>query len=757
VNPQATRFLNAFWPLPNGQIFGDTGFFSFAAAQPTTENYLTVRVDHKLSEKDNLDGVYYYDHSHFTTDDEFNNKTTTTLVNRQYVALEENHIFSSTTVNDFRAGYNRFADGAPASATAINPAAANASFGSLLGESAAAINIGGLTGFSGGLSSAGVQDHFWYNYQFYDDVQVSKGIHSIKFGGDIERDELNVFDCGGCGGQYTFNTLSDFLTNNPASVRVQAGLGDTARIRQSIFGLYIQDDARLRPNLTVNVGLRWQMTTVPTEINGKITNLRNLTDALPHEGGPLFRNNTKRDFEPRVGFAWDPFRTGKTSVRGGFGFYDQLNPAGFFENAFASSWPLSLTGSSATPPGSFPTGAQAVIAGLLTTPTDRQVHHVDFNPGRSYVMQWNVSLQHEIVPNFTTLIGYVGSHGVHGLASVDDSDIVLPIRSSIGYLWPCVAPGLPFVPAGTTPPPGLKPGCNGIGSGQRMNTNIGRDNSEFFDNSSLYDGLELQLTKRMSHGFQAQGSFVWSKAIDTSSGGVVSDASTNGISSLLHFVDSRLTKARSDFDTPRVLTLNYVWDIPTSKSFTGIEGTALGGWELGGIFTASDGQPFTAILAGDSLGLNSLDPFGYPDRLTSPGCGSLINPGNVTDYIKLQCFAVAPAVNVGGTYHLRLGTERRNIIPGPGLANFDFSVIKNTHVPRISESFNVQLRAEFFNIFNRSNFQPPVDNRTIMDPSVAGFGIVPVDPATVIIPGTGAIDKTTTTSRQIQFALKIIW
>ena len=268
----------------------------------------------------------------------------------------------------------------------------------------------------GVLSSAGVQEHFWYNYQVYDDVQVSKGIHSIKFGGGIERDEHNVFDSGGCGGQYTFNSLSDFLTNKPASVRVQAGLGDTAQIRQSIFGLYIQDDARLRPNFTLNLGLRWEMSTVPTEVNGRIANLMNLTDALPHEGDPLFHNNTKRNFEPRVGFAWDPFRNGKTSVRGGFGFYDQLNPAGFFENAFASSWPLSLTGSSATPPGSFPGGAQTVIGGLLTTPTDRQVHHVDFNPGRSYVMQWNVSLQHEITSNLTALIGYVGSHGVHGLS-----------------------------------------------------------------------------------------------------------------------------------------------------------------------------------------------------------------------------------------------------------------------------------------------------------------------------------------------------
>jgi hypothetical protein len=361
------------------------------------------------------------------------------------------------------------------------------------------------------------------------------------------------------------------------------------------------------------------------------------------------------------------------------------------------------------------------------------------------------------MPNLTALIGYVGNHGVHGMAVDDDSDIVPPISSPVGYLWPCVAPGLPFVPAGTTPPPGLSPGCNGIGSGQRLNPNVGDLRNVVFANSSLYDGLQLQVSKRMSHGFQAQGSFVWSKGIDMASGTLVGDSVTNGLTSGLFFVNPKLTHAVSDFNQPRVLTLNYVWDIPTPKSLNGFAGGVLGGWEVGGIFSASDGLPFTPLLAGDPVGLNSQDPSDFPDRLRGPGCGSLINPGNVTNYIKLQCFSVSPAANVGGTYYVRYGNAGRNILPGPGLEDLDFSVIKNTHVPRISESFNVQFRAELFNVSNRSNFLPPVDNNVILDPSVAGFGIVPADPATDRVSGAGAIDKTATTSRQIQFALKIIW
>jgi hypothetical protein len=275
-----------------------------------------------------------------------------------------------------------------------------------------------------------------------------------------------------------------------------------------------------------------------------------------------------------------------------------------------------------------------------------------------------------------------------------------------------------------------------------------------YRNSSLYDGLHLQLTKRISHGFQVQGSFTWSKSIDTNSGGIVGDWLLNGISSSA-FYDPRLTKGLSDYHVPRVLSINYLWYVPTPK--TGFAKEILSGWMLGGNFSASDGVPFTPVLVGDPLGTNSHDPFGYPDRLTGPGCNSLSNSGNVTNYIKLQCFAVPPAVNVGGTYYQRRGNGGRNIIRGPALQTLDLSVVKNTPVRRISETFNVQFRAEMFNVLNRANFSPPIDTEFIMDPSIAGFGIVPANPQTNYVSNAGAIDATTTPSRQIQFALKLIW
>jgi hypothetical protein len=153
----------------------------------------------------------------------------------------------------------------------------------------------------------------------------------------------------------------------------------------------------------------------------------------------------------------------------------------------------------------------------------------------------------------------------------------------------------------------------------------------------------------------------------------------------------------------------------------------------------------TALIAGDAIGENNSDALSYPNRLSTPGCQSLVNPGNVDNYIKLECFAPTTPVLFQGSYWLTGGNAGRNTIPGPGLRTLDVSLFKNNYVKRFSESFNAQFRFEAFNVFNRPNFSPPTDNEFLFDQSG-----VPVD-------GAGAINLTTTTSRQLQVALKIIW
>jgi hypothetical protein len=783
VDPTVAGYLNEFYPLPNGANFGDTGFFTYAAAQVMTENYFTIRVDHHISDKDTLSGTYFYDFANVQTGDEFGTKALQDLTHRQFATVEESHIFRPNLFNDLRVGYNRVVDGVPGAAIGLKPSATDTSFGFIPGFDSGQIRVGGLATFTGGATAAPHNSHIWGAYQLYDDVEWTKGAHSIKFGGAIERDLADQVQAGGQQ-IYSFTNLSNFLTNKPKSAIIGVGQA-TPHTRQSIVGVYLMDDWRIRPNLTVNLGLRWEMSTVPTEVNNEIANIVNPTDPLPTvgnlplslckvcptypAGAPLYRNYSPLHGDPRIGFAWDPFRSGKTSIRGGFGIYDQLlylgssvtNYGGFpYNNSQPGTTVTQLA------PGSFPDASPFLAFGTNPDPTDISFQHIETNPKWAYVLQWNLSIQHAITPSLTATIGYVGSHGVHGGLENDDANVVLPLVTPLPgtseYLWPCQAPGLPFVPEGNTPPAGLLPGCNGIGTGTRFNTNVGRMRVELFnDGSSHYDGLLVGVTKRLSHGFQAQGSFTYSRSTDVASDSQVSDSYQNGITSPIFNTfnfNHRLAYGPSDFDQTRVLTLSLVWDIPTPKSFTGFSEAALGGWELGGIFHASDGQPFTAQLAGDAVGDNSSDPIGYPDRLNGPGCQSLVNPGNVQNYIKLQCFTLPSVVSYQGTPYLRFGNEGRNAIWGPGLETFDLSLVKNTHVRRISESFNAQFRVEFFNLLNRANFFPPIDNEIIMDPSIPGFGISsPAATTSAIIPGAGAIDKTTTTSRQIQLALKLLW
>ena len=209
------------------------------------------------------------------------------------------------------------------------------------------------------------------------------------------------------------------------------------------------------------------------------------------------------------------------------------------------------------------------------------------------------------------------------------------------------------------------------------------------------------------------------------------------------------------------MVLSGLWRVPTPR-FSGPASWVTKGWELGTILKVSDGVPFTPTFGtdGDPQGLNSSDPWAFPNRLSGPGCSTLVNPGNPNNYIKTQCFAVptAPsaafyAANCDPTlgvfpqcFNLR-GNAGRNILTGPGIVNLDFSLFKNNYISRISENFNIQFRAEFFNVLNHANFAVPVtpNNTDIFDSTGAPTGVA------------GLLTSTTTTAREIQFALKVIW
>jgi len=760
VDPLVKPYL-AFYPLPNGAVSGDTGIYSFAGSAITTENYFTTRLDHKISDKDNLAGSYMYDNSPSSQNDEFNNKMIFTKTRRQLVSLEENHVFQSALMNSFRLGYHREYAAAPSGSKAINPLAADTSLGYVPGDTVGFIGVPGLTFFTGGLSTQTPAEYNWNSWQIYDNVFLTKGIHTLKFGANVERIIDNQSTPSQPGGDFEFDSLAHFLTNQPLSLIADApGTVSRRRMRETLFGAYMQDDMHLLSNLTLNLGLRYEMATVPSEISGRLASLPSLTAPAVVVHSPLFANPTLRDFEPRVGFAWDPFHDAKTAVRGGFGMFDvQIFPANL-RHTVDGTVPFyqSVNGSNLAP-GSFGPASDpnAAYRTLSADPTSQRAAFIDQHPKRNYVMQWNLNIQRSFPANITGMIAYVGSRAVHNLMQTDDSSIVLPMtKTADGYLWPCGPDGLGnacavgFLPTGTQ--------ANPVPT-SRINQNFGRVPATLWDSDAVFHAMEVQVQKRFSHGLSGQVSYTWGRTIDTASGSTDGDQFRNGLSSQ-YFFDSRIRRGPSDFNQTHNVVVSYTWELPNPKNLPSVLSWAASGWEFGGIFQASTGLPFTATIAPDPLGVNSTDPYDFPNIVH--GCNPVHGGLN---YLNLNCFALpaatpdiaamcAPFIGTGtpqapqfpGTCANLLGNGGRNSIVGPGLINFDLSLFKNNRIESISDLFNIQFRVEAFNVLNRTNFNPPTANNQVFNADGTSGGLTP-----------GLLDTTSTTSRQVQVALKVIW
>lgn len=729
----------AFWPAYNAGLVGaDLGNFDIATTNVASENFVTTRIDRKLSDKDSISGTYFLDKGLNISPDTMNQWLVGNKSFRTMITVAETHVFSNSLVNSVRGGYNRIQEYSNTPVSAINPLTANTSstYSASPGQPPPSVKVTGLTTFVGGLGQLSSPNHTWNSFQGYDDAFLTKGSHSIKLGVAVERMQHQVQITGGLNGLFSFGSLQNFLTNQPSSFTINGPRSEFG-IRQTLLAGYVQDDWRLLSNLTVNLGLRYEMVTVPTEIHNWLSNLPSYSSPPPGNlGSPYFNNPTKRNFEPRVGFAWDPFRKGKTSVRGAFGIFDLLPLNYEFYLPEGNSQPYSIGKAQTTPSllaGQFPGGAIATVGTSALSAAS-----IQSNPPRNYAMIWNLSVQDQVTPSIAAMIGYVGSHGVHMVNKTDDVNMVMPTLTPLGYLWP--------YPSGT-----------------KINPLVGQIRGIYWGGTSLYDALVAQVTKRMGHGFQLQGSYTWGKSIDTGSASVIGDPFTNSITSLLWFCNA-CRRGPSDFNIAQTLVVNYIWDIPTPKNWGSAASHVFGGWEVGGIFTAEGGLPITPLIGGDPLGQKSTDPFAYPNRVSGSGCSSLVNPGNVNNYVNVNCFALptVPTVQAalcnpnsfsgaapppsGQVYCANLlGMAGRNSVIGPGLINLDFSVFKNNYITRISEKFNAQFRAEAFNVANHPNFGTPADTSQFFNVNGKSVG------------GAGSLDTLATPPRQIQFALKLIW
>ena len=712
IDPRVKPYLPLF-PLPNGLITGDTGQFIIGAGQIGTEDYATGKIDYLPGANTTLAVSYTFDKANLPTPDAFDEKLKALQTLNQRVFASLQHIFSPALLNTVRTGFNRLATQGGLNYAPSTPLLTDLSLGFIPGKTAGQISVPGLDTF-GGIGCC-LADTYWYTTpQLNDDLSWVKGRNNIRIGFSVEDIRDNEYSPSSPNGVWTFGSILNFLTVVPQQFSADFPGTDLYRgMRMKIFGAYFQDDLRLRSNLTLNLGLRYEPATVFSEINGKAARLVNLADPQPTVGNPLYQNPTLRNFAPRIGVAWDPSGRGTTAVRAGFGVFDITPLPNIFNSRLTRSSPFFEQGLLNNPPASsFPNAALNLLG-----PTTLQNFFLESTPHPAYKMQWNLNVQQQLPGNLSITAGYVGARGIHLPLGADDADLASPSLVTVA-------------PNGDLQFPATRPI-------QRINPNFGRLQALQWRGYSSYHSLQVNVVGRMHYGLTLQGTYSWSKSIDIGSieglGSELINATGNPYGSFF----PNLNRGLSDFDLPQHFSLDLLWDAPTPKFSAAIPRFLLSGWEVGGIFTAQNGLPFSLQLPLDRAGTGTgVITQQRPDFKPGPGCSSpdAVNSGNINVYINLNCFAF-PAANT-------LGNLGRNTLRGPALENFDFSLFKNHNL--LGEKLRVQFRAEFFNLLNRANFAAqvvsPFNSQGL--PVVANAALKP---------------PTVTKSRQIQFGLKLIF
>ena len=697
ISPRTAKYLSLY-PLPNAPTTGDTGFFFFNPKRDGREKYITSKLDHYFTPSTTFFMTYTWDDTFVGAPDNYGLKDTFALSTRQYAVMSLQHIFSPTLINNARAGVSRFLGGNAIDGNPHDPRLTDLSYGFVPGNPLGQIIVNGVslgtsTGVINGLMSSGENFFGYTSPQFYDDVSWTKGRHTIKMGANFEHILYNINEPNKPNGGWVFASINAFVTGNLSSptTSFQADFPGTDTFRSernSIFGAYIQDDFRMRPNLTINLGLRYEMATMVDEVHNRIANLRSLTDPSVTLGGPYYNPPKAGNFSPRIGFAWDPFKDGKTSIRGGAGMFDVLTLPYMFTARYPRSAPFFKNGQVNAPPdASFPNLAVPLLA-----PTTLLASHVELNPARAYRMQWNLNIQRQLTRSIALTLGYSGSSGVHIIHQEEDTNEV-PSATFNTALDSYV---FPLIPAGKT--------------AQVINPNYGNIRASDWSGHSTYHGFQANLVQRPVKGLSYQLAYTYSKSIDNGSGVFQAGNESFNTAAASWAFDPRINRGVSDFDIPHNFVANFQYDIPTAEfaKNSAIGRTVLGGWQLGGIYTRQSGAPFTFRIGADQAGtgnhqITQSNGAQRPALLGNlPGC-STPTTGNINAYINTSCF-VFPALG-------QLGNEGRNIMRMPVFRNLDFTVFKNQNL--MGEKLKAQLRLEMFNVLNNTNLTAQM--QTIFD------------------------------------------
>ena len=727
IAPEIKPFLDLY-PLPNGPVKGDTGQLFSPSNEVLNEDYFVTRVDYYLSPNQTLFARFTFDQGNDSLPDVIPLENQTILTHSRFATVQYERIISPRLLSTARIAYNRTN---VSSGIALNTPYPKSAF-FLDYPYPVQITVTGVDQL--GPSANNVSTRVQNLYEVSEGLIYSRGAHSMKFGFNYQKPDFNTSGpAAGAYGAFGWSTLSDFLQDNKLLTSgAQFPISGTFRsLRQNVYAPYIQDDWQVRHNFTLNLGLRYEPFTAPTEKWNRLSSVRDWLHATKFDVGvPFWNQMSLKNFSPRVGFAWDPKGDGKTAVRAGFGlFYEDL--LGAYYRTFSTKNPpfvASLVNSFTT----FTTApAEVAVVGptALSPITNSTTFYetVDGNIKPSYEIKFNFSVEHEIAKDLSVTVGYVGARGIH-LWRILDANAVMPIQVN----------GRSFVVTGAP----------------RPNPNIGNGTLRDSDAQSFYNSLNVEVKKRVSRGFQFQASYTWSKNVDDTTTGVAQTDYNEGASSQPY--NKTADRGLSSLDLAQNLVINGIWTVP-SPAGAGFANYLFGGWQLSSIFSASSGVPFTVYVSGRNA-QDATRNAGrqHPDLVdgrtsssivsgTSAGCGTGANaiaPGTKVGTPSLYFDPCAYFLPPAGFY----GNAGRNTLIGPGFAEVDFSLMKNIPL-RLREGMRMEFHADVFNLLNRPNLAPPQPTLS------AAWNAANRQ----LVPGTGALTKIVGSARQMQFGLKIIF
>jgi hypothetical protein len=740
-------YANAFWPAPNGaEVFTNglpsgTAYNYNSAVQAVREEFGLLRLDYVLSPKDSLFGNYTI------SDGERNSPQPDPVfiqlvpLRSQTMSLQETRVFSSTVVNSATLGFAR------TYATQVNnpavPIPSNLVF--LPGGNPGQIVIGGgattvapsaVVAANGINPVRGVRQY----HTVADDLHFSRGKHSFTTGVWLQQIYQNTagsaqFSAGGA----SYATIMTFLQDVPSNPFTLNRNPLPVGYRTFEGAWYFQDEMKLRSNLSLRLGLRDEMTNGWNEVAGRCSNYafdKNwIISTEPIIGHScLTENHAKLLLQPRVGLSWDPTGTGRWAVRAGFGIHNDLQDN--LANRTYSNPPYNareqLSGSTlsliplqknvALPPTCGTPGAPA--SPLCSTYAPAGVDPVLFTPTHQ---QWSLTIDRGIATNLLLSVGYVGSESYHTPLSMDaNSPYPIVCQDPQG----CISGGTTtsgqpvpvaqrvVVPQGTLfhPP------------SPRANPNVGVGVTWVDQGTSSYHALNVSLTKRVSHGLSFKSNYTWGKVLDLNSA-VLAPSAGNEPPDIFSPYNRRLNRGVASYSLAHQFNTSFNYQLPFGSRGNGILDRLIGGWQWNGIVNWQGGFPFTPLAGSNTSGTGDSNQSDTPNW--NPNFHGPVILGRPDQWFDPKAFVLAPQ----GTF----GNVSRGALRGPGLFNLDTSLFKKI---RVSEGLNLQFRAETFNILNHPNFAYP--NEIVF--SGGNYSS-----------SAGVITNTATTSRQIQFALKLVF